>query len=307
MKLSVLEPLGVPSERLESMLRRSVGEETQLVLWPDRSENEEELIARSRDADGVVLSNIPFGRRVLEQCPRLKLICVAFTGVDHIDLDCCRERGITVCNCAGYSTAAVAELVFGLVIGLYRRLPACDRAVRTGQTKDGLVGFELEGKRFGVVGTGAIGSRVAAVAAAFGCQVYAYSRTRKQLPGVTYVELDELLATCDVVSLHVPSNQQTRGLISGPQLALMKPTALLINTARGPVVDSEALARALEENRLAGAGIDVFEMEPPIPADHPPNGNIARCAPSSANEQHANRSSQRSRSRRHGTFLSLLK
>ncbi|MEG0215545.1 MAG: NAD(P)-dependent oxidoreductase, partial [Hungatella sp.] len=145
----------------------------------------------------------------------------------------------------------------------------CDQAVRKGGTKDGLVGFELEGKKFGVIGTGAIGLRTAKIAQAFGCEVYAYSRTKKEIPGITYVDLDTLLAACDIISLHVPLNAETRGLINAEKIARMKKTAILINTARGPVVDSEALAKALCDGQIAGAGIDVFESEPPIASDHP--------------------------------------
>ena len=172
-------------------------------------------------------------------------------------------------NCAGYSTVAVADLVFGMVIGLARKVAECDAAVRQEGTKAGLVGFELEGRKFGVVGLGAIGSRVAAIANAFGCEVYGYNRSPKDLPGVKQVDLDTLLRECDIISLHVPATAETRGLINAERIAQMKPTALLINTARGPVVDSQALADALNEGRIAGAGIDVFEMEPPVPRDHP--------------------------------------
>ena len=131
------------------------------------------------------------------------------------------------------------------------------------------MGPELEGKRFGVVGAGAIGSRVMRIAQAFGCEVVCYSRTKKDIPGVEFIELDELLKTSDVVSLHIPQTPETTGLIGAEKIALMKPTAVLINCARGPVVDSEALAAALNEGRIAGAGIDVLEMEPPFLADHP--------------------------------------
>ena len=268
-KIVILEPLGVPQERLLEMMREKLGDRVELIACADRAEDVPALIERSRDADAVVLSNFPYRREVIEHCPSLKLICVAFTGVDHVDLAYCRERGITVCNCAGYSTAAVADLVFGLLIGLYRRIAACDLAVRSGGTKNGLVGPELEGKRFGVVGTGAIGSRVAAIANAFGCEVYAYSRTRKELPGVCYVDLDTLFSTCDVVSLHLPQTEQTKGMVDARLIGLMKPEADLINTARGPIVDSAALADALKAGRIAGAGVDVFEMEPPVPQDHP--------------------------------------
>ena len=199
----------------------------------------------------------------------MKCLAVAFTGVDHIPLAACREREITVCNCAGYATAAVADLVFGMLISRYRNLEACGTAVRTGGTKAGLIGFELEGKTFGIVGAGAIGCRVARIAQAFGCTVYAWSRTQKDIEGVTWTDLDTLLSTCDIVSLHVPLTEETRGLINAEKLSLMKPSAVLINTARGPVVDSAALADALNEGRLAGACIDVFDTEPPLPSDTP--------------------------------------
>lgn len=269
MKLALLEPLGIPQDRLVEMVKEAVDGRMEVVAYDTRVEDVPTLIQRSQDADAVVLSNFPYRKAVMEHCPHLKYIDVAFTGVDHVDIDYCKKKGITVSNCAGYSTVAVADLVFGMVISLARNLSACDAAVRQGGTKAGLVGFELEGKKFGIVGAGAIGSRVAAIAAAFGCQVYAYSRTPKDLPGVTFTDLDTLLSTCDTVSLHVPATPQTHHLINAEKLALMKPTALLINTARGPVVDSQALADALNSGRLAGAGIDVFEMEPPVPADHP--------------------------------------
>lgn len=269
MKLALLEPLGIPQDRLVEMVKEAVDGRMEVVAYDTRVEDVPTLIQRSQDADAVVLSNFPYRKAVMEHCPHLKYIDVAFTGVDHVDIDYCKEKGITVSNCAGYSTVAVADLVFGMVISLARNLSACDAAVRQGGTKAGLVGFELEGKKFGIIGAGAIGSRVAAIATAFGCQVYAYSRTPKDLPGVTFTDLDTLLSTCDIVSLHVPATPQTHHLINAEKLALMKPTALLINTARGPVVDSQALADALNSGRLAGAGIDVFEMEPPVPADHP--------------------------------------
>ena len=269
MKLVILEPLGIDKAKLFGMLERKLSKQVETVYYDTRVEDVPTLIERSKDADIVVLSNFQYRKEVIEHCPQLKMICVAFTGVDHVDVDYCKERGITVCNCAGYSTVAVADLVFGLVIGLYRRIVACNTVTRESGTKNGLVGFELAGKKFGVIGTGAIGCRVAAIAQAFGCEVFAYSRTKKELPGVTYTDLDTLLSCCDIVSLHVPATAQTKGLINAEKLALMKPSAILINTARGPVVDSAALAQALNEGKLAGAGIDVFEGEPPIAQDHP--------------------------------------
>ena len=269
MKLVIIEPLGVDDEKLLSMAREALPDSVEIQYYNTRVTDTETLIERGKDADIIAVSNLPLNADVIRGCENLKMLVVAFTGVDHIAMDVCREKGITVCNCSGYSNAAVADLVFGMIVALYRNLPACGQAVRNGGTKDGLIGFELEGKKFGVVGTGAIGLKVAAVAQAFGCQVYAYSRTKKDIPGITYVDLDTLLSTCDIISLHTPLNDGTRGMIGKAQLDLMKPNALLINTSRGPVVDSAALADALNSGKIAGAGIDVFEGEPPIAKDHP--------------------------------------
>ena len=268
MKLSILEPLGVEKEKFLNMAEKVLGDRVEITYYDNRVEDSETLIERSKDAEIVVLSNFQYRKDVIEKCPNLKMICVAFTGVDHVDIDYCKDRGITVCNCAGYSTVAVADLVFGLLINLYRNIVECNIVTRKGGTKNGLVGFELEGKKFGVIGTGAIGMRVANIAKAFGCEVYAYSRTVKEGKEIKYVDLNTLLSTCDVISLHVPLNENTKGLINEENIKLMKKNAVLINTARGPVVDSKALSDALKNNIIAGAGIDVFEIEPPIPVDH---------------------------------------
>jgi D-3-phosphoglycerate dehydrogenase len=269
MMISVVEPLGIGKEELERTLRDAIGEGHRLVLWEDRKETESDLVERCKDADVVVVSNIRFGKAVIDACPNLKMICVAFTGVDHVDLDECRKRGIRVSNCAGYSTVAVADLVFALALSLARNVPACDKAVRDGGTKAGLVGFELEGKTFGVVGMGAIGTRVATIAQAFGCKVLACSRTKKEIAGVTFVDLHTLLARSDIVSLHVPQNEETIGMIGKEEFSAMKRNAMLINAARGPVVDTRALAEALERGTIACAGIDVFDTEPPLGPDNP--------------------------------------
>ena len=269
MKLVVIEPLGVEKSKFLSMAEEILGDRVELVLYDTRVTDTETLIERGKDADIIMVANLPMNEEVILGCHNLKLLAVAFTGLDHIAMEACRAKGITVCNCAGYSNAAVSDLVFGMLITLYRNVIPCNERVRVGGTKDGLIGMELEGKKFGVIGTGAIGSRVANIASAFGCEVYAYSRTKKALPNVTYVSLEELLSHCDIVSLHVPLSEETRGLINRDRLALMKKTSVLINTARGPVVDSEALAEALNEGEIAGACVDVFEMEPPVPQEHP--------------------------------------
>lgn len=268
MKLVIIEPLGVEENTLLAMAKDTLGDLVEITYYDTRVTDTETLIARGKDADIIAVSNLPMNTEVICGCEKLKMLAVAFTGVDHIAMDTCKERGITVCNCAGYSNAAVADLVFGMLISIYRNIIPCNEVIRKGGTKNGLIGFELEGKKFGVVGTGAIGMRVAMIAQAFGCEVYAYSRTKKAVEGITYVDLDTLLKTCDIISLHVPLNDSTRGLIHAENIKLMKPNSILINTARGPVVDSKALADALNDGIIAGAGVDVFEMEPPVPQEH---------------------------------------
>lgn len=269
MKLVIIEPIGVEKNTLLQMAKETLGDSLEIIYYDTRVTDTETLIERGKDADIIAVSNLPLNKVVITGCSNLKMLAVAFTGVDHIAMDACKERNITVCNCAGYSNAAVSDLVFGLLISIYRNIIPCNEVVRKAGTKDGLVGFELEEKKFGVIGTGAIGVRVCTIAKAFGCEVYAYSRTSKNIEGVTYVDLDTLLSTCDIVSLHVPLNDSTKGLINKDKISLMKKNAVLINTARGPVVDSQALADALNEGKIAGAGVDVFEIEPPIAENHP--------------------------------------
>ena len=269
MKLVIIEPLGVEKEKLLAIAREYVSAQVEIIYYDTKVTDTASLIERGKDADIIVVSNLPMNGEVIRGCEKLKLLSVAFTGVDHIDLQACRKKGTVVCNSAGYSTAAVADLVFGMLIALYRNLIPCNEVVRHEGTKDGLVGMELEGKKFGVIGTGAIGMRTARIAQAFGCEVLAWSRTKKDMPQVAYMPLEELLAACDIISLHVPLTEETRGLIGEKELALMKESAVLINTARGPVVDSNALAEALQSGKIAGAAVDVFETEPPVASDHP--------------------------------------
>ena len=268
MKINFLEPLGISNDRLREIVDNTIGTQHEVTYYSDRNEDPAVLVERCQGADCVVLSNMKFGRDIIEKCPELKMICVAFTGVDLVDIEYCKEKNIRVCNCAGYSTVAVADLVFGFVIDLARNVFPCNEVVRKGGTKQGLVGFELEGKKFGVIGAGAIGQRVLKIAQAFGCETYAYNRSPKEIPGVQFVTMEELLKTCDIISIHVPQTKETIGLIGEEQFDMMKDTALFINTARGPIVDSEALAKALNEGQIAGAAVDVFEVEPPVAADH---------------------------------------
>ena len=208
--------------------------------------------------------------------PQLKLICIAATGMNNVDLEAAAERGIEVRNAVGYSTHAVTETTIGAAIALLRQSIYYDRYVKSGEyaASDAPFHFgrplhQLYGKRWGIIGLGAIGHKVAEVAAALGCQI-AYTSTsgvERQEP-YPAMPLDELLRWSDIVSIHAPLNDRTRGLVGARELALMKPSAILINVARGGIVDEQALADALDNKRLAGAGFDVFSREPMSP-DNP--------------------------------------
>ena len=271
MKIVLAEPLGISSELLEKYADeiRVLGHE--FTAYSDRPEDLAGLCSRVEDADAVMLANMPFPGEAVRAGKNLRYIDIAFTGVDHVDIAACKERGIAVSNASGYSDIAVAELAFGLMLGLSRRLLPCDAATRREGIKDGLIGTELFGKTLGVVGTGKIGSAVIRLAIAFGMKILAYSRTVKpelEALGVRFVPLAQLMGESDIVTIHVPQNKDTIELIGREQLELMKPTAILINTARGPIVDNTALADLLKDGRIAGAGVDVFETEPPIPQNH---------------------------------------
>jgi len=240
----------------------------ELVFFGDRNENEEELIKRAEGADAIVVSNIPITKNFIDACPNLSMISVAFTGVDHIDMKACNERNILVSNAAGFSNESVAELAIGMILSVYRKIVGADAMTRFGGDRGGFLGTELNGKTLGIIGAGEIGLRVAEIAKVFRCKVLAYSRSEKSVEGLTFVDKETLLKESDIVSLHVPLNETTKGLLSTEEFKLMKPEAILINTARGPVVDSEALCVALEESEIAGAAVDVYEKEPPLDNEH---------------------------------------
>lgn len=234
--------------------------------------------ARTRDwaaeADGLIVRILPIPGEKILASQRLKVIGKHGVGVDNIDLAAAKQRGIAVVSTPGANAASVTELVLGMAMALARRISALDRGLRAGQPIPGAwkVGVELSGLTLGVVGMGDIGRRVATLfQRALGCRVIGHD---PHAPASVWTEweraesLPALLAQADVISLHLPLNAETRHLIGEAELALMKPSALLINTARGGLIDEAALARALASGKLAGAACDVFEIEPP-PADHP--------------------------------------
>lgn len=272
MKVVVLEPLGISEEEIRSIAKPITDKGHELIIHNERTTEIEELKERVKGMDVIVLANMPLKGEIIESNDKLKLISVAFTGVDHIDLEACKENHIIVSNSAGYSTPSVAELTYGLIISLLRNVVPLDNATRSRKTMAEFSQIDLQGKTLGVIGTGAIGSRVAEIGLAFGCKVLAYNRSENEdlkNKGVTYLPLEELLKESDIVTIHLPLTKDTRGLIDAEKLSLMKKNALLINTARGPIVDNKDLADALKNGQLGGAGIDVFDMEPPLPSDYP--------------------------------------
>ena len=272
MKIVSVEPIGISAERAQEIRQDLANKGHEFVWYADRKEDAASLVERMKDAEVVIISNIPLPAEVLSQCPKLQFLNVAFTGLDHIDLEYCQTHNILVKNASGYATEAVAELAIGLMIDVLRKITSLDGSIRQGGVRGAFLGRELRGKTVGIVGTGAIGTRTVELLKAFGCRVIAWSRTHKPEVmnlGVAYVTLEGLMRDSDIISLHVPLTVETKHLISKEMLALCKPSAILINTARGNVVDMDALAECLRDGKIAGAGIDVYEKEPPLPSDHP--------------------------------------
>ena len=255
MKICVVEPIGIPESEIRSGL---AGHD--IDVFDSRGWSDHELIARCVDADVIASTNRPISATVIDGSPDLGLIAVAFAGVDSVDADAAARRGIAVVNASGYANTAVAELVFGLMIALARHIPQVNASIRHGGTAQ--MGTELKGKTVGVIGVGAIGSEVLRLAGAFGMTAVGYDQGSS-------TPLLEIIAESDFVTLHVPLLPATRGMVDADILGAMKPTAYLINCARGPIVDADALEAALAANAIAGAALDVFDREPPLPENLP--------------------------------------
>ena len=221
----------------------------------------------AKDADGMgIFIQSQVTQEVLDLLPQLRIIATMSTGFDHIDLEACKSRNITVCNVPAYGDNTVAEYAFGLIIALARKLkPTFERVERGFFSRTGLKGMDLKGKTLGLVGTGRIGCYMARLGWAFGMEVIAHDLrsnvTLVEKFGVTFLSLDEVLQQADIISLHVPYLPSTHHLINAERLRLLKPTALLVNTARGKVVDTKAVSVALREGRLGGVALDTFEGE----------------------------------------------
>lgn len=271
MRIHVIEPLAISQDKIGEMESLFKGKDHDICFFTDRNEDPTEIIRRSEKADIVVFGNLPFPEECINALPRLKMIAVAFTGVDHVAVEACRKKGIRVCNASGYSTINVAELTVGLMIDVLRNMSRLDGITRRGGTKEGFVGFDLAGKTVGIIGTGVIGKRVARLLQAFDCTILGYNRGNtpaENTLGIKYVSKDELLKNSDIVTLHCPLNDSTRDSIGEREFSLMKNSAYIINCARGPVINTSAMVKALKQGEISGAGIDVFDTEPPLSEDH---------------------------------------
>lgn len=275
-KIVIMESLGISAEELAARKAPFEAQGHVFVDYP-KTTDPAKLIEEAKDADAMILANMPMPADVLRKCDKLRFIDVAFTGVDHVGLDAAKEKNIAVSNASGYSNEAVSELVIGTTLSLARNLRSVEDRCREGKDKTGLVGWEIKGKTVGIIGLGKIGTRTAELFHAFGATVLAQSRTHHDgiAEYIEQVTQEELLRRSDIVVLHCPLNDSTRGMINAEKLAMMKPTALLVNVARGPVVVEKDLAAALENGVIAGAAIDVFDKEPPLdttsPILHAPN------------------------------------
>lgn len=229
-----------------------------------------EAAERIADAKIIITNKVIIDREVMGLCPKLKLICISATGTNNVDLIAAEEKGIQVKNAIGYSSNSVAQHTFASILQLYNQITYYDNYVKNGQyaqsdsfTHIGPQIRELNNKTFGIIGLGNIGKTVATIASGFGAKVCYYSTSGKNKnKKYTQLTLDEILKSSDIISIHAPLNEQTRNLISKKQFALMKPTSILVNVGRGGIVDESALAEAINNSKIAGACLDVFEHEP---------------------------------------------
>lgn len=241
---------------------------TDHVLWLSCT-TEEEVIEQCKDADGVIVQYAPFTRKVFEQLPKLKVIARYGVGVDTIDLDAASEYGVQVCNVPDYGVNEVSDHAFAMIMSLVRKIPQMSQSVKNNEWdyQKAIPVHRLQEQTVGVIGLGRIGSSLAEKVHGLGMNVigFDHTRSRKYFPSfVKPVSLEELLEKSDIISVHIPLTKETKYLIGRKEFKLIKPTAYIVNTARGGIIEEAALLEALEQKQIAGAALDVFEQEPPF-------------------------------------------
>ena len=271
MRVSLIEPLDISEKIINQLAQplRDAGHTFDYYL--SKTTDPEELYQRCRNADIVMIANNPLPGQVIRRLSQTQLINIAFTGVDHVDLNAAKKQGITVSNASGYSIHAVPELAIGLTLAVYRKISESDSETRLAeQFQSKRIGKELYGKTVGIIGTGQLGLETAKLYKAFGCKIIGYNRSEKVTAlelGLEYKALDDVLRQSDVLSIHLPLTDETKRIISEDKLKLMQSDAIIINVARGGLIDNKALAHYLNEGLIAGAGIDVYDTEPPLTSD----------------------------------------
>jgi D-3-phosphoglycerate dehydrogenase len=248
---------------------RELRERAEVSYYDSLPGSEEKLIERIAGFPVAIniRSSVRFTENVFARSPELRMVSIWGTGTDNIDLAAAERHGVAVTNTPGVSAISIAEHALALLLAVARKVPQTDAQVRGGHWPRG--GYlQMHGKTLGIIGLGAIGQQLARIAAGIGMRVIAWTMHPNPALGFTLVPLDELLRTSDVVSLHLRLSDQTRGFLGRRELALLKPGAIFINTARGPIVDEQALVDALRERQIASAGLDVFDIEP-LPGGHP--------------------------------------
>ncbi len=262
MNIVCAEPLSVSYDMVEGLKKRFEQLGHQFIYYTDRPGTQKETALRIREADVVVITDLPVTQAVIEKTKHLKLLVVAFSSQDHVDLETCSNRGIRVAQIRGYSAFAVAELAVAMMISLLRSMIIANNAMRTGLHDLPYLGQELHGRTIGIIGLGDVGVTVARIVNTFGCRVIAYDLTpsgEAYQAGVTYVKLEQLFRESDILSIHCPLTEETEGMVTYELLSTMKPSAFVINVGRGSVIEMEGLIRALKEGCIAGAGIDTKE------------------------------------------------
>jgi Lactate dehydrogenase and related dehydrogenases len=242
-----------------------------------KNTKKEDIIGRLADAEIAIVNKIIITKEIIDTCPKLKLICVAATGMNNIDIEYASQKNIPVRNAVNYSTNSVVQVTFGILLEIINKTSKYNEFVKSGKYSQRemftCLDFpfgEISGKRYGIIGMGNIGKKVAQIAKAFGAEVCYYSTSGQNNSGTEYTQLslDELLITCDIISIHAPLNAQTNNLITISELKKMKNTAILVNVGRGGIVNEIDLANAIDSNIIAFAGVDVYATEP-ISENHP--------------------------------------